>query len=83
MALVITDECINCDACRLACPSGSISQGDEVYVIDPMLCTECVGYYDSAQCVEACPESCIIKDPDHEETRQELMDKYERIIGNG
>ena len=24
------------------CPNGAISQGEEIYVIDPNLCTECV-----------------------------------------
>ena len=53
MALMITDECINCDVCEPECPNGAISQGDEIYVIDPELCTECVGHYDTSQCVDA------------------------------
>jgi ferredoxin len=55
MALMITDECINCDVCEPECPNGAISQGDEIYVIDPDLCTECVGHYETSQCVEVCP----------------------------
>ena len=35
MALMITDECINCDVCEPECPNQAISQGPEVYVIDP------------------------------------------------
>ena len=35
MALMITDECINCDVCEPECPNGAISQGDEIYIIDP------------------------------------------------
>ena len=35
MALMITDECINCDVCEPECPNGAISQGPEIYVIDP------------------------------------------------
>ncbi|MEW5973464.1 MAG: YfhL family 4Fe-4S dicluster ferredoxin [Pseudomonadota bacterium] len=81
MALLITDECINCDVCEPECPNGAISQGDEIYVIDPNLCTECVGHYDTAQCVEVCPVDCIIPDPDHKETREELEAKYHRING--
>ncbi len=81
MALLITDECINCDVCEPECPNGAISQGDEIYVIDPSLCTECVGHYDTAQCVEVCPVDCIIPDPDHKETREELEAKYHRING--
>ena len=44
MALMITDECINCDVCEPECPNEAISQGPEIYVIDPKKCTECVGH---------------------------------------
>ena len=50
-------------------------------MIDPDLCTECVGHYDTSQCVEVCPVDCIIKDPAHEETEEELKAKYEHITG--
>ncbi len=79
MALMITDECINCDVCEPECPNEAISQGDEIYEIDPSLCTECVGHYDDPQCVEVCPVDCIPKDPEHEETQDELRAKFERI----
>ena len=39
MALMITDECINCDVCEPECPNDAISMGEEYYVIDPMRCT--------------------------------------------
>jgi ferredoxin len=81
MALMITDECINCDVCEPECPNGAISQGDEIYVIDPQLCTECVGHYETSQCVDVCPVDCIPLNPDYEETREELMEKYKRITG--
>ncbi len=81
MSLLITDECINCDVCEPECPNGAISQGDEIYVIEPGLCTECVGHYDTPQCVEVCPVDCIIPDPDNKETQDELMAKYKRING--
>ncbi len=35
MATLITEECINCGACEPECPNGAISQGDDIYVIDP------------------------------------------------
>ena len=79
MALMITDECINCDVCEPECPYEAFSQGDEIYEIDPSLCTECVGHYDDPQCVEVCPVDCIPKDPEHEETQDELRAKFERI----
>jgi ferredoxin len=80
MALYITDECINCDVCEPECPNGAISQGDEIYVIDPSLCTECVGHYELSQCVEVCPVDCILQDPNNGETPEELMAKYKRIV---
>ncbi|WP_348548894.1 YfhL family 4Fe-4S dicluster ferredoxin [Psychrobacter sp. KFRI-CH2-11] len=81
MALLITDECINCDVCEPACPNEAISEGDDIYVIDPDLCTECVGHFDEPQCVVICPVDCIPKDPDHVETESDLLAKYKRITG--
>jgi ferredoxin len=81
MALVITDECINCDVCEPECPNSAISQGDQVYVIDPDLCTECVGHFDTPQCVAVCPVECILPDPARAETRDELREKYRRLVG--
>lgn len=81
MALYITDECINCDVCEPECPNGAISQGEEIYVIDPNLCTECVGHYDLPQCVEVCPVECIPNDPNRVETKDQLYQKYLKISG--
>ncbi len=79
MALMITDECINCDVCEPECPNQAISLGPEIYQIDPALCTECVGHFETSQCVEVCPVDCIPLDPRHQESRQELMQKYYRL----
>lgn len=81
MALYITDECINCDVCEPECPNDAISQGDEIYEIDWKLCTECKGHYEESQCVEVCPVDCILVDPEHKETDDELMEKYREITG--
>lgn len=83
MALLITDECINCDVCEPECPNGAITQGDEIYEIDPSHCTECVGHYDEPQCIEVCPVDCIIVDPDHTESKDELQSKYEKLQSEG
>jgi len=80
---MITDECINCDVCEPECPNGAISQGDEIYVIDPNLCTECVGHFDEPQCIEVCPVDCIITNPDHEESKDQLQAKFEKLQANG
>ena len=83
MSLFITDECINCDVCEPECPNGAISQGPEIYVIDPNLCTECVGHFDVPQCVEVCPVDCIPEDPDNVETKEQLQAKYEVLMAAG
>jgi ferredoxin len=75
MALLITDLCINCDVCEPECPNQAIAQGAEIYVIDPRRCTECVGHFDTPQCVEVCPVDCIIPDPEAVETREQLQRK--------
>lgn len=81
MALLITDECINCDVCEPACPNEAISEGEDIYVINPDLCTECVGHFDEPQCVVICPVDCIPCDPNHVETENDLLAKYKRITG--
>ncbi|MDE0310562.1 MAG: YfhL family 4Fe-4S dicluster ferredoxin [Acidiferrobacterales bacterium] len=82
MALLITDECINCDVCEPECPNDAIYMGPEIYEIEPALCTECVGHFETQQCVDICPVECIIVDPDHTETETQLLEKYRRIIAD-
>ncbi len=82
MALLITDDCINCDVCEPACPNSAISQGQDIYEIAPQRCTECVGHFDVPQCVEVCPVSCIISDPQHPETREQLEAKYQQLMAS-
>jgi len=81
MALFITDECINCDVCEPECPNGAITQGEEIYDIEPSLCTECVGHFAESQCIEVCPVDCILLDPSHKETEEELTLKYKVLVG--
>lgn len=81
MALHITDECINCDVCEPECPNEAIYQGDEIYEIDPDLCTECMGHYDEPQCVQVCPVDCIPVNPAHKESKEELLEKFNRLHG--
>ena len=80
MALIITDECINCDVCEPECPNGAISQGEEIYQIDASLCTECVGHYNEPQCIEVCPVDCIVTNPDRIESKEQLLAKYQSLI---
>lgn len=81
MALIITEECINCDVCEPECPNGAITMGEEIYEIEVDLCTECVGHFETSQCVDVCPVDCIPLDPANKETRDELYAKYQLITG--
>jgi len=80
LALRITDECINCDVCEPECPNRAISQGTEIYVIDPGKCTECIGHFDTPQCVEVCPVNCIIVNLEVVETKAQLQAKYDALM---
>jgi len=79
MATHITSDCINCGACEPECPNEAISEGDEIYVIDPELCTECVGFYDHEACQAVCPVECCIPDPSHREEEQLLLERAIRL----
>jgi ferredoxin len=69
MSVLITDECINCDACIEECPATAIVSAEDSPLIDgeytyvkPEKCIECV---DSAvpKCADVCPtEGCIVWD---------------------
>jgi ferredoxin len=81
VALLINDLCVNCDVCAPACPNAAISQGETIYEIEPARCTECVGHFDAPQCVEVCPVECILVDPAHPESREQLETKYRQLTG--
>ena len=81
MALMITDDCINCDVCEPECPNQAISMGLEIYEINPGKCTECVGHFDEPQCVQVCPVACIPLNPAWVETREQLTLKYQALQG--
>jgi ferredoxin len=82
MATFITDDCINCGACEPECPNDAISEGDDIYVIDPDLCTECVGFDDHEACQAVCPVECCLPDPKHAEAEQTLIDRAVALHGN-
>lgn len=98
MAVMITEECIACNACEAECPNTAIYNAGEPYsyegeekdalsdeftYIVPEKCTECVGFYDEPQCIEACPTEAIIMDPNNEESKEELMAKKEHLDAVG
>ena len=94
MAYLITEDCIDCNACEIECPNNAIYgpgvtwdfenkehealSEDHTYIAYEK-CTECVGYYDEPQCVVSCPSDAIIPDPDRRETQEELLAKKERL----
>ena len=80
MSLMITDECINCDVCEPKCPNEAIYMGEEIYEIDPDLCTQCVGHFDVPQCQIVCPVECIPLDPNHVESQDQLVQKYIKLV---
>jgi ferredoxin len=108
MAIMITDECINCGACEPECPNNAIYEGGtewrfadgtnlkgtvsapsgqfeadsvqtpvamDVYYIVSDKCTECVGFHDEPQCAAVCPVDCCVDDPNHRETKEQLLAK--------
>jgi ferredoxin len=79
MATHITEECINCGACEPECPNEAISEGDDIYVIDPNLCTECVGFHDYEACQAVCPVECCIPDPNRRESEGDLYERAKKL----
>lgn len=79
MSLWITDECINCDVCEPECPNQAIYEGPLIYEIDVNRCTECVGHFSEPQCVQVCPVACITVHPNHNETQEQLLKKYNSL----
>jgi ferredoxin len=79
MAYKITDDCISCGACAVECQNEAISEGAEIYVIDPDKCTECVGNFESPRCAEVCPVDAPVPDSEHVESRDELLVKWQRV----
>ncbi|MBU1659546.1 4Fe-4S dicluster domain-containing protein [bacterium] len=71
MAVMITDACINCDACAPECPVAAILSDDNEknpyegvkFYVRPESCVECVSHADTPRCAEACPtEGSIVWD---------------------
>ena len=76
MAYKITDDCISCGACEAECKNEAVSEGEVIYVVDADRCTECVGNHESPKCAEVCPADACIPDPDHVESKEQLLEKW-------
>jgi ferredoxin len=79
VAYKISEECISCGACEAECPNQAIHEGDTIYVISPDRCTECVGSHTSSRCVEVCPVSAPVPDPDRKESHEQLLAKWKKL----
>jgi ferredoxin len=79
MATMITEACINCTACEPECPNGAISAGEEFFVIDPLLCTECVGFEERESCAKVCPVDACVPNPALVETEGELIERARQL----
>ena len=79
MSYKIIDECIYCGTCADECPNDAVFEGEEQYHIDPEKCTECVGFYESPRCTEACPIELPQPDSDHQETKEGLLEKWRKL----
>jgi len=56
MTYTITSDCIGCDRCTTACPTGAIQKvGPSQYQIDGDRCTNCLPSYRVPQCWATCP----------------------------
>ncbi len=94
MALMISEDCINCGACQPECPNNSIYVGGEeyeyngqsfpalsqdYYYVVPEKCTECVGFNDEPQCISVCPTDACVKNPAVVESRDQLLVKVKAL----
>jgi ferredoxin len=54
MPYLVTDECIQCGACVVGCPSDAIEEGETKSLILVEVCIEC------GTCEQNCPSGAIV-----------------------
>lgn len=79
MAYKITPDCISCGACEPECPNAAISEGENIYIINPDRCTECVGHFEASRCADVCPVESCVADPAHKDTKEQLIARFKKI----
>jgi len=79
MSFKISEDCFCCGMCVRVCKNNAIVEGESQYVIDPDLCTECVGWFKSPRCTSICLEYYPVPDPAHKESREELLTKWRKL----
>ncbi|MCW5965598.1 MAG: hypothetical protein KIT83_16290 [Bryobacterales bacterium] len=55
MACRIEPHCNACGLCIAICPVWAIAELPAGVRIEPLLCTECLGYAEAPVCIEVCP----------------------------
>jgi len=79
MALRITVDCMNCGGCAEICENRAIvEEEDKTYIIAEK-CTECVGIFPTPMCADVCPMDACQSDPEHQESRDELLTKWKKL----
>ena len=79
MVMKINDSCVQCGACIQVCPNKAIVEEENINKVLREKCTECVGYHDEPQCKMVCPMGAIDKDPEIDNTHEELLEKYKKL----
>ncbi len=79
MSYKITPDCISCGACEPECPNAAISEGENIYVINPDRCTECLGHFEASRCADVCPVEACVSDPAHKDTKEQLIARFKKI----
>ncbi len=79
MALKINSDCISCGACEIQCANHAISEGETQYVINPYLCTECIGNFPYPRCEDVCPVHAHVPDPDHQDLQRHLLARWHTV----
>ena len=58
---IIASQCTSCSICEFECPNAAISMKGDTFIINPKLCTECEGSFETPKCAEVCPvpNTCV------------------------
>jgi ferredoxin len=79
MSTRITPDCIDCGLCVEVCPNEAIHPGEAGHAIDPLRCTECVGFHAEEQCAAVCPVACCVPDEARRERESELLARARKL----